>query len=65
MPARERGRGRSARERGEDLAEAGLPLDDAVGHVHLAAERREPEHDLDRVYVVRDHNLVSVLMVEC
>lgn len=30
-----------------DAPEAGLVLDDAVGHSHLAAQRREEQHQLE------------------
>mmetsp|Transcript_11703 Transcript_11703/g.53113 ORF Transcript_11703/g.53113 Transcript_11703/m.53113 type:complete len:324 (+) Transcript_11703:79-1050(+) len=58
------------RERGgrllvHDGAEASLPFDDAVGHVHLAAERGEPDDELDGVDVVRDaHELRLALLHE-
>ena len=60
----------SERERGgrllvDDGAEASLTLDDAVGHVHLAAQRGEPDDELDGVDVVRDaHELRLALLDE-
>jgi hypothetical protein len=39
-------------------ARCGPHLDDAVGHVHLLAQRGQPHHHLDGVHVVRDdHHL--------
>ena len=49
----------------DDGAEASLTLDDAVGHVHLAAQRGEPDDELDGVDVVRDaHELRLALLDE-
>ena len=57
--------GDAARRReADDLAEAGLRLDDAVRDVELAAEGREPDDDLDRVDVVRDDNELRLLRLD-
>lgn len=45
-------------------AEAGLALDDDVGHAHLAAERGEEDDELDGVDVVRDDDEGSLLRLD-
>lgn len=41
-----------------------LALHDAVRHAHLAAEGGEPDHQLDGVDVVRDHNERRLLLLD-
>mmetsp|Transcript_9036 Transcript_9036/g.16403 ORF Transcript_9036/g.16403 Transcript_9036/m.16403 type:complete len:302 (+) Transcript_9036:369-1274(+) len=43
--------------------EARLVLDDAVRHVHLAAEGRQPNNELDRVDVRRDDHELRLLLL--
>ena len=50
--------------RHRDAAQAHLALDDAVGHAHLAAEGREPHHELDGVHVVGDHDKGRLLILD-
>lgn len=45
-------------------AQAGLALDNAVGHVHLIAQRRQPDDKLDRVDIVRDANKRRLLRLD-
>mmetsp|Transcript_32014 Transcript_32014/g.66252 ORF Transcript_32014/g.66252 Transcript_32014/m.66252 type:complete len:267 (-) Transcript_32014:30-830(-) len=47
-----------------DGTEASLPLDDAIRHVHLAAERRKPHHDLNRVHIVSDDDKGRLLLLD-
>lgn len=47
-----------------DLSQASLALDDAVGHVELAAKRGQKEHDLDGVDVVRDDDQLRLLVLD-
>ena len=47
-----------------DLAEGGLALDDAVRHVHLAAQGREPHNELDGVNVVSDDDELGELLFD-
>jgi hypothetical protein len=48
-----------------DRAETRLALDDAVRHIHLLAQRGEPNDELDGVDVVRDaHELRLTLLHE-
>merc|ERR1719482_2160612 len=47
-----------------ELAKAGLALDEAVRHLLLAAERREPDHQLQRVHIVRDDHELRLLALD-
>jgi len=46
------------------LSKPGLALDDAVGNVHLAAEGREPDDDLDRVNIMGDADHGRLLLLD-
>eukprot|EP00850_Spirogloea_muscicola_P023093 SM000328S12463 [mRNA] locus=s328:83578:85857:+ [translate_table: standard] len=43
-------------------AEAGLALGNAIRDAHLAAQRRQPHHELDGVHVVRNHNQLRLTL---
>jgi hypothetical protein len=47
----------------DERAEAGLALDNAVGHAHLAAERRQPDDNLDRVDIVGNDDQLGLLLL--
>mmetsp|Transcript_9378 Transcript_9378/g.22878 ORF Transcript_9378/g.22878 Transcript_9378/m.22878 type:complete len:266 (+) Transcript_9378:240-1037(+) len=47
----------------DEGAEAGLVLDNHEGDLHLAAQRREPEHELDGVDVARDEDEGRLLLL--
>lgn len=44
-----------------ELTETGLALNNAVGHVHLAAEGGQPEHQLHGVDIVGDDDHLGLL----
>ena len=46
-----------------ESTETALGLDDAERNVHLSAESWQPEHQLDRVHVVSNHNQASLLLL--
>ena len=48
----------------DDLSEASLALDEAVGHVLLLAEGGQEHHQLDRVHVVRDHHQLGLFVLD-
>ena len=45
------------------LSEPGLALDDAVGHAHLTAQRRQEQHDLQRIHIMSDHHQLGFLLL--
>ena len=45
----------------DDLTKGGLALDDAVWHLHLAAEGWQPDDQFDGVDVVGNHNELGQL----
>lgn len=45
------------------VTQTSLALDDHVGHIHLAAQRRQPQHQLDGINVVCDHNQLRLTVL--
>ena len=43
------------------VTESGLGLDDDIRHIHLAAQGRQPNDQLDRVDIVGDDNELGLL----
>mmetsp|Transcript_27498 Transcript_27498/g.65558 ORF Transcript_27498/g.65558 Transcript_27498/m.65558 type:complete len:219 (+) Transcript_27498:232-888(+) len=59
-------RGQGKRGRGllvHEGSQARLALDDAIGDVHLAAHRRQPHDELNRVDIVGDAHELSLLLL--
>mmetsp|Transcript_41251 Transcript_41251/g.78831 ORF Transcript_41251/g.78831 Transcript_41251/m.78831 type:complete len:218 (-) Transcript_41251:43-696(-) len=47
----------------DDGTKTGLALHNAVWHVHLAAESRKPHHQLNRVHIMRNHDQLSLSLL--
>ena len=45
-------------------AKTSLTLDNTEGHIHLAAQGRQPDHQLNGVDVMRDHHHGSLLLLD-